>query len=504
MPIRDEAINVFMGLPGDGDRLELTYNHGVDSYELGTGYNHIALTVADLDSRAGGAGGEGHRPGEAAVPRARGRLADLLRARPRRLSRRADRARLTRRGPRAGPVLQLLAGTAVPFSGWSSGSPSSTSDRTRSASSSSRTRTTGGSAPTRSTSRCASASTRRPAGRCSPSRWSGRSRRSSCSRTSAARPGSSGSARSRPRRSARRPTARSSCAPRASAPGLDVEVLSRERGGALRLPRGRQLDDAERRRRARHRRRLDAAHARARTGSPATRARGGSAPSSRPSASSTRSASSRSTSRRCASTCARSSREAPWLADADGRIAGIGGTVRNLGAALMLDAGLPSYGVQGFCIEIEALDALVERLAAMTPKERRGVAGIKAERADLILAGAVVVQTVMEAGGFERLEVTEAGLREGAFFEERLGRRPAAAGGRARRVGPQPRRPVPPRDRAHRPRRAARAGDLGRARRERRAPRRPRRARAAVGRRRCCTTSARPSTTTTTTSTRAT
>ena len=46
MPIRDEAINVFMGLPGDGDRLELTYNHGVDSYELGTGYNHIAVTVA--------------------------------------------------------------------------------------------------------------------------------------------------------------------------------------------------------------------------------------------------------------------------------------------------------------------------------------------------------------------------------------------------------------------------------------------------------------------------
>ena len=48
-PIRDEAINVFMGLPGDSDRLELTYNFGVDSYELGTGYNHIALTVSDLD-----------------------------------------------------------------------------------------------------------------------------------------------------------------------------------------------------------------------------------------------------------------------------------------------------------------------------------------------------------------------------------------------------------------------------------------------------------------------
>lgn len=49
-PIRDEAINVFLGLPGDGARLELTYNHGVDSYDLGTGYGHIAVGVDDLDA----------------------------------------------------------------------------------------------------------------------------------------------------------------------------------------------------------------------------------------------------------------------------------------------------------------------------------------------------------------------------------------------------------------------------------------------------------------------
>jgi lactoylglutathione lyase len=47
-PIREEAINVFMGLPGDTDKLELTYNFGVDVYELGTGYGHIALAVDDL------------------------------------------------------------------------------------------------------------------------------------------------------------------------------------------------------------------------------------------------------------------------------------------------------------------------------------------------------------------------------------------------------------------------------------------------------------------------
>ena len=49
LPIRDEAMNYFLGLPGDGERLELTYNFGVDSYEIGTGYGHIAITVDDMD-----------------------------------------------------------------------------------------------------------------------------------------------------------------------------------------------------------------------------------------------------------------------------------------------------------------------------------------------------------------------------------------------------------------------------------------------------------------------
>jgi lactoylglutathione lyase len=62
MPIREEAINVFMGLPGDGDRLELTYNHGVDSYELGTGYNHIAVTVDDINGTLERLAGQGIEP----------------------------------------------------------------------------------------------------------------------------------------------------------------------------------------------------------------------------------------------------------------------------------------------------------------------------------------------------------------------------------------------------------------------------------------------------------
>lgn len=50
LPIRDEAVNIFMGLPGDGNRLELTHNFGVDSYDLGTGYGHVAVTVDDISA----------------------------------------------------------------------------------------------------------------------------------------------------------------------------------------------------------------------------------------------------------------------------------------------------------------------------------------------------------------------------------------------------------------------------------------------------------------------
>ena len=62
MPIGDEAINVFMNLPGEDPVLELTYNHGVTGYEHGTGYNHIALLVDDLDATLERLGADGIEP----------------------------------------------------------------------------------------------------------------------------------------------------------------------------------------------------------------------------------------------------------------------------------------------------------------------------------------------------------------------------------------------------------------------------------------------------------
>ena len=44
-----EATNYFFGVPGEDAELELTFNHDGRTYDLGTGYGHIALAVDDLD-----------------------------------------------------------------------------------------------------------------------------------------------------------------------------------------------------------------------------------------------------------------------------------------------------------------------------------------------------------------------------------------------------------------------------------------------------------------------
>ena len=111
----------------------------------------------------------------------------------------------------------------------------------------------------------------------------------------------------------------------------------------------------------------------------------------------------------------------PWVAtlasEAPTRLVGLGGTIRNLAAAARRAAGVPELGAQGYRVETQALDELVARLAALPARERGTVPGIKPARADIVLAGAVAVQTVLREVGAPALEVTEAGLREGVFFD---------------------------------------------------------------------------------------
>ncbi len=111
--------------------------------------------------------------------------------------------------------------------------------------------------------------------------------------------------------------------------------------------------------------------------------------------------------------------DAPWLAEAGAegaRLVGLGGSVRGLAAAAVRMAELPLDSVQGFVLGRDALDALIEELAARPPEERERVPGIKRGRGEVILAAAVVLRAVLEASGAAGIEVTEAGLREGIFL----------------------------------------------------------------------------------------
>jgi exopolyphosphatase/guanosine-5'-triphosphate,3'-diphosphate pyrophosphatase len=110
----------------------------------------------------------------------------------------------------------------------------------------------------------------------------------------------------------------------------------------------------------------------------------------------------------------------PGLAGAGDRIVGMGGAVRNLAAAAQRMANQPDIGVQGFVITREMLADLVQTLAELPVDERGEVPGIKVGRADIILASALVIETVVELGSFAGIEVTEASLRDGVFLTREM------------------------------------------------------------------------------------
>jgi lactoylglutathione lyase len=57
-----EATNYFFGIPDQDEELELTLNHDGRTYDLGTGFGHIALAVDDLDETLERLSGQGIEP----------------------------------------------------------------------------------------------------------------------------------------------------------------------------------------------------------------------------------------------------------------------------------------------------------------------------------------------------------------------------------------------------------------------------------------------------------
>jgi exopolyphosphatase/guanosine-5'-triphosphate,3'-diphosphate pyrophosphatase len=108
----------------------------------------------------------------------------------------------------------------------------------------------------------------------------------------------------------------------------------------------------------------------------------------------------------------------PWLKKSEGLLVGLGGTIRNLAQIEAYRTGYPLHRIGGFQLRRPVVDDLVETLITLPVNQRQQIQGLKSDRADIILAGALVLQAVMTKYEFPALIVSPNGLREGLFFEQ--------------------------------------------------------------------------------------
>ena len=102
-------------------------------------------------------------------------------------------------------------------------------------------------------------------------------------------------------------------------------------------------------------------------------------------------------------------------------IVAMGGTIRNLARAVQKSQTYPLRDrIHGFFLKREDLDRLLRRLMGLKAKKRDQVPGIKADRADVILAGGMVWSWLLRQTDREGLWISGLGLREGALFRRFL------------------------------------------------------------------------------------
>ena len=111
-------------------------------------------------------------------------------------------------------------------------------------------------------------------------------------------------------------------------------------------------------------------------------------------------------------------RNALPTADRGESLIGLGGTIRTLASMhLRANPGERKHR-HGLALQQSDITAIRERLEGLSSRGRRKIRGLKAERTDIILAGAMVIEDVMVSGGYLRLVVCTRGVRDGVLLRE--------------------------------------------------------------------------------------
>ncbi len=95
----------------------------------------------------------------------------------------------------------------------------------------------------------------------------------------------------------------------------------------------------------------------------------------------------------------------------------MGGAVTNITAVMH---GLATYDpdvVQGSVLHRDEIDRQIALYASRDADARRTIAGLQPKRAEVILAGACIVRSIMEKLGAQSMTVSDRGLRHGVLIE---------------------------------------------------------------------------------------
>jgi exopolyphosphatase / guanosine-5'-triphosphate,3'-diphosphate pyrophosphatase len=104
------------------------------------------------------------------------------------------------------------------------------------------------------------------------------------------------------------------------------------------------------------------------------------------------------------------------------RLVGMGGAVTNMAAVKHELARYEPEIVQGTVLDAAEIDRQIELYRTRSADERRKTIGLQPNRAEVILAGACIVRTVMSRLGSDSLTVSDRGLRHGVLVERYGGR----------------------------------------------------------------------------------
>ncbi|PWM79705.1 MAG: hypothetical protein DBY32_02260 [Phascolarctobacterium sp.] len=109
--------------------------------------------------------------------------------------------------------------------------------------------------------------------------------------------------------------------------------------------------------------------------------------------------------------------EYPWLKQPKLPLIGVGGTARTIGKIHQRASGYPTTKIHNYKLTVQAFRGILNRLKNTTLEERRKISGLSSERADIIIAGASIINALFEVTGSKQLITSGCGLREGLFFD---------------------------------------------------------------------------------------